>query len=661
MKQFNNVLKTALLALLVISSPLFGQEELLDISGEISVRRGGDGQSELQWYSIEVREGDYLSIEAISLDFTPYLEVISPSGLSSGIMGTGSQAAVTQFAFESGTMRIAVGYVDARSDGTGSFFLKVSRSSGNEALQPGQTRRGTLSSDLPVDSEAGRIVNWYPLAVSAGDRLQLILESGDFDAYLYIRYPDGQLRSWDDGDGSDSIAVLTFSQDQDLLVGASSFGGESRGSYFLTVEELGEPARLSASGITRGRLVGAPLYYSFVAPESGSFTIFMNSQEFDTVLRVTGPDGLELQDDDGGDGSNSVLSVNLEAGDEIIVEAASWGSGGGGFELLVSRPQTIALNEEIRGRLSGQTRYELSGNAGDFVVVELLSDDFDTYLSVTDSRGNSYFDDDSYLEEYIYASVLSYFFEEQGTITIGVSSFSGSGGGEYILRTRPSQLGSMEEYPDGYEIALDETITAAITGTEEIYDVGPGDLYSIYAEEGNQIRITMISEDLDTYLTLVAPNGQEFSNDDGLENLNSLLELIAPVTGVYQLVAQAFSNSIGAYEVSYSSGGRANIILQISGSIDSSDQRDIRGTRFDIEEIELVEGQSVSITVESDSFDTRLYINDPDGEAFLENDDYDGSNSRIDFTVEESGVYTLVVMPYYEEGRGEYLLQAVQW
>jgi hypothetical protein len=82
------------------------------------------------------------------------------------------------------------------------------------------------------------------------------------------------------------------------------------------------------------------------------------------------------------------------------------------------------------------------------------------------------------------------------------------------------------------------------------------------------------------------------------------------------------------------------------------------GHRYDDHRLRLEAGQRYRISASSDDFDTliRLYRTG-EAEPVAENDDFDvesGLNSRISYSPQESGDYTLRVLSFSEDGRGAY-------
>ena len=80
---------------------------------------------------------------------------------------------------------------------------------------------------------------------------------------------------------------------------------------------------------------GTPNTYTLEVVSAGEYTLDLRSDEFDTVLEIDGR-GLSLEDDDGGDGTNSRLSQRLAAG-SYEVRVRSFGNDSTGSYTLTAR------------------------------------------------------------------------------------------------------------------------------------------------------------------------------------------------------------------------------------------------------------------------------------------------------------------------------------
>lgn len=161
-------------------------------------------------------------------------------------------------------------------------------------------------------------------SLEVGEEALYIIDVGSdsFDTTLELTGNRVSLRDDDGGDGTNSrIEALLPPGTYQLRVQA--FGGDgSAGLYSLAVTSRPPPdmtgmtneGELEPGEPVNGWLQGtAPNQYSFTVALPGRFEFDLRSDEFDTVLEVEGV-SLALEDDDGGDGSNSRLEAELPAG-----------------------------------------------------------------------------------------------------------------------------------------------------------------------------------------------------------------------------------------------------------------------------------------------------------------------------------------------------------
>lgn len=73
--------------------------------------------------------------------------------------------------------------------------------------------------------------------------------------------------------------------------------------------------------------------------------------------------------------------------------------------------------------------------------------------------------------------------------------------------------------------------------------------HTFEALEGQEVVVEVRSEEFDTLLTVRAPTGEEFENDD-FDDTNSQVTFTAGETGTYEVVVENYSGGGGAYTVS---------------------------------------------------------------------------------------------------------------
>ena len=121
------------------------------------------------------------------------------------------------------------------------------------------------------------------------------------------------------------------------------------------------------------------------------------------------------------------------------------------------------------------------------------------------------------------------------------------------------------------------TLTVGQTAQGTLGSVGDHDWYRVDLVAGQTYTFAMTGTGTlnvqDTYLRLYAPGGATLvaSNDDGLQNNNSIFTYTAATTGAYYLDAAAWSSGdTGQYGVSFTAGSRASFDLQMgAGAIDT--------------------------------------------------------------------------------------------
>lgn len=185
------------------------------------------------------------------------------------------------------------------------------------------------------------------------------------------------------------------------------------------------------------------------------------------------------------------------------------------------------------------------------------------------------------------------------------------------------------------------------------------DSYTFIADRGDSAIVDLRSGEFDTFLTVRAPNGEEFSNDDYEASFDrSLVSIPRTETGVYEVVVSSFSaGESGGYTLEITKDDRPlqSLNQQISGVLIDEDSTFSDGEYYDSYEFDGRPGQSLTIDLRSDEFDTYLILRQPNGEALI-NDDNDGSNSRLELTLSEAGSYEVVVSSFAGGETGEYRL-----
>jgi hypothetical protein len=195
---------------------------------------------------------------------------------------------------------------------------------------------GTLGETSSVD-DADKPFDLYSIDGSAGQRLQIRMESSAFDSYLeFGSMVDGVFvgTAYDDDGGSnlDSRLNATLDASGKAVVKATSASGGVSGAYTLYIGDppAQRPIQVVPAVVgeaVRGRLDDADPFdpdnehrfdvYSIEGRPGQRIMVRLESSDFDPVLRWGTFDGdrfmQDATDDDGGGGTSAQLTVTLDA------------------------------------------------------------------------------------------------------------------------------------------------------------------------------------------------------------------------------------------------------------------------------------------------------------------------------------------------------------
>ena len=95
-----------------------------------------------------------------------------------------------------------------------------------------------------------------------------------------------------------------------------------------------------------------------------------------------------------------------------------------------------------------------------------------------------------------------------------------------------------------------------------------------------------------------------------------------------------------------------------AASLTTTDCAAFDGSRFDVWQFAGTAGQTVTIDMSSTAFDTLLMLLDPSGKPVAQNDDALSTvtDSRVTFTLDSSGTWTVIANSLATTGTGSYLL-----
>lgn len=260
-------------------------------------------------------------------------------------------------------------YANSLGEAEGDYTLSLTE---GEAVDPmptptpiriGQTVNGTLSATDPKLESDDTHYDLHRFTARAGQRVQVVMRSGDFDAYLAVgRVEDGELNvleSDDDGaGGSDAKVIVTLTEAGEYVIRANSLNADETGAYTLELKDLPRPVEPRAAAIRLDAAVTGELGegdavadddtyfdpYVYRARAGERIVVEMSSEAFDTYLAIGRGTGaawelLESNDDaDGGEGTDSRLEFTAPAAGDYIIRANALSQGGtGAYTVRVTR------------------------------------------------------------------------------------------------------------------------------------------------------------------------------------------------------------------------------------------------------------------------------------------------------------------------------------
>lgn len=97
-----------------------------------------------------------------------------------------------------------------------------------------------------------------------------------------------------------------------------------------------------------------------------------------------------------------------------------------------------------------------------------------------------------------------------------------------------------------------------------------------------------------------------------------------------------------------------------AASLSSTDCAAFDGSQFDLWQFSGTAGQTVTLDMSSSAFDTLLMLLDPSGKPVAQNDDALSSttSSKLTFTLDATGTWTIVANSLAVSGSGSYVISA---
>lgn len=209
--------------------------------------------------------------------------------------------------------------------------------------------------------------------------------------------------------------------------------------------------------------------------------------------------------------------------------------------------------------------------------------------------------------------------------------------------------------------------------------------YTLAGTQGAPVTIDLVSEDFDSYLHLIGPDGTEIETDDDSGGAcHARISTFLPADGEYRIVTGSLSEGTGGFTLTVGqqqrppatgecgAGAYQDDVLshlasiepqgsigpdqEIEGSLGAGDPEMTDGSFVEAYRLTGEPGRVVFVDAMSRAFDTLLFAVAPDGSSYVSDDDSGGAcNSRLQITL-EAEPHLIVVNSISPDGEGGFTL-----
>ncbi|HJL14417.1 MAG TPA: caspase family protein, partial [Sandaracinaceae bacterium LLY-WYZ-13_1] len=376
------------------------------------------------------------------------------------------------------------------------------------------------------------------------------------------------------------------------------------------------------------------------------------------------------------------------------------GSGGGAEASSGAAPRAlpIRVGDRLNGNLADNDGrlpsgeyfdvYELRvSEPGGPVAIEMESDALDCFLRVDGPGGQQWENDDW---GGTLSSRVELTLDRPGTYRIVTTSYRAGETGPYELKVLADRDAGRASGP---ERSVEGTLAE---GDQQLRSGEYFDEHSFEWPAGARVHIEALSSELDTYLIVRSPSGDQRDNDDMNpgQSLNAGMDLQVNEAGTWRVLVTSYRpGETGAYTLITRGGGAApgqpgqadadpgstpgadpdvpssggdrgsegGEARTETGSLAQGDATLRSGELADTYRMSFTPRSSVRIRLDSSEFDTYLIVRSPSGHQ-QDNDDRAGGglNSGLDIPVAEPGTYELTVTSYRPGETGRYTLSVTE-
>jgi hypothetical protein len=457
---------------------------------------------------------------------------------------------------------------------------------------------------------------------------------------------------------SSAVVMFGFVEDVAWSTTWPVFDAMLNSMHFFDPQPPGDAARGEIASGERAQAeltAGWADNWTFTSPgeEYISVSVEAVGNRWDPYLEVYDADSeLLADDDDGGEMLNAHLGAVWlsQPGTYTIYVSGYYGTGL--YEIELNRVEPVGggldYGQSVVEELAAFTEWHVwtfDGDAGEAVSIKLKAEqsDLDAVLDLYDPGGHLRAFGNAAASDA--AAVEGFILPDDGRYRVVARSANDTAGRYRLDLDRLESVG-------GGVISYSQPVTGTIFPNEE-------QEWTVEAEEGDLLTFSVeaLGGDLDSYLTLLAPDGTPVATDDnsGIRRDAMIEGYSVPVQGLYTVVAGAGPSVAGTYRLSVGPTAVEGALAYgetVSGTVE-----------LGIRDNWLFEGQAgdkVTITVvrQSEELDSYLELYALDAEQLAVDDESgEGGDPRIAaFELPEDGTYRVAVSGYAGEQPGDYEL-----
>lgn len=286
--------------------PLSNGDEIIGVLGN-----GRDNE-----YRFTLDELAQVTLNLASSEFDTVLELQGPDGdQRNDDSGSGTNSEIDSL-LRPGDYRVLVQSFGSGSGGQYDLRARIEPFSG-DLTNGGEIEPGEQLTGLHSGTD-----NTYSLVIEERSEITINVGSDNFDTLITLVGNNVNLRDDDGGEGTNS-RIETLLEPGTYSIQVSAYG-DAGGVFDLSVTQAEAVGRLQDSGdvapgdVVYGQMTnGQPLTYRLTVDSARTVSISASSGSIDTVLTLSGG-GLNLEDDDGGEGSDSLIEQFLTPGEYTI-------------------------------------------------------------------------------------------------------------------------------------------------------------------------------------------------------------------------------------------------------------------------------------------------------------------------------------------------------